>query len=730
MRHWLKLAMWLYPASWRARYRREFDALLTDIHPRPGDLWDIFCGAIVMHLSTPATYLKLGAVTAVIGALVAGGISFTMPVRYVSTAVLRVMPQIPPGTDAAQYEPVARDRMTVLQQDVLSRNSLAAMIVEPGLDLYPADRTRYPLEDVIQNLRDQDIRIQAVDANLPFKGSATVFEISFEYPDRVKAQRVVRSLVSRFMDANVRSYRGGTSSQTVSTAQAPAPLLVNLEVLDPPNLPERAREPNRLGIAAIGLGAGFALGLLLAFLKRRPLRWTLWIAGSAVVGFVAFFAIAISADLDLVPFASLGAAMAASIAAYILRDRAAWRPVPYVKSALAAAVCGAILTGLASFAAPEHFVSSAVLRIIRRDAAGLAASDSTDAAAERLHRLQFEALSRNSLAELIQRPSLDLYRQERQRMPLEDVILDMRRDIRLLPVDPVRGTFTISFEHTDRKKAQTVVREFVTNLVEGNVMQERNLKRGPGEARFVVEVVDPASDPSAAVSPRRPQWAAVGSGFGLAAGVLIAFLRRRPPGEARAMLRFAAATGAAGAVVAGLISLAISSRYISTATLRLSPPANQETLDPAATQQIQQRLIEVLSRSSLTELILRPSLNLYRSERYRKPLEEIVASMRQDDLKIASLDLDPRTGNTTAFSIAFEYSDPRKAHDVVQEIVDKFIEGGIAQTNLEVVDPPSIPQAPAFPPRLPIAAIGLAAGLVLGPIAVVVRRRQAYSAAA
>jgi len=46
--------------------------------------------------------------------------------------------------------------------------------------------------------------------------------------------------------------------------------------------------------------------------------------------------------------------------------------------------------------------------------------------AERLNQMQQEILSRTSLQELIQRPALDLYKRERQRLPLEDIIQDMR----------------------------------------------------------------------------------------------------------------------------------------------------------------------------------------------------------------------------------------------------------------------------------------------------------------
>src|ERR1035438_9632959 len=79
------------------------------------------------------------------------------------------------------------------------------------------------------------------------------FRISFEYPDRLKAQAVVRELTARF--------------------NGPA------EVLTPASLPEKPSQPDRLAIMGIGLGVGLVLGLLFVFLRRRGLKWTLRMAG-------------------------------------------------------------------------------------------------------------------------------------------------------------------------------------------------------------------------------------------------------------------------------------------------------------------------------------------------------------------------------------------------------------------------------------------------------------------
>jgi uncharacterized protein involved in exopolysaccharide biosynthesis len=105
--------------------------------------------------------------------------------------------------------------------------------------------------------------------------------------------------------------------------------------------------------------------------------------------------------------------------------------------------------------------------------------------ADRLQQMQQDILSRGSLSELIQRPSLDLYKSERQRKPMEDIIEEMRGDITigLLDISTLtqrdaqrRGAsaFRLSFAYSDRYKAQAVVRELVTKFTEQNVQVLRN----------------------------------------------------------------------------------------------------------------------------------------------------------------------------------------------------------------------------------------------------------------
>ena len=177
-----------------------------------------------MKLPIRAEYLKLGAAAAIVGAVAAGAISFTLPRRYVSTAVMRFTPQAVPTGTAWQIEYMAARTLEWKISDILSRSSLTEMIQRIGLDLYREDRWDY----AVQDMRNRDLRFGL--AHRRGELSARDFLISFEYPDRLKAQAVVRELTARF---------NGSA-----------------EVLTPASLPEKPSGPDRLAITGIGLGVG------------------------------------------------------------------------------------------------------------------------------------------------------------------------------------------------------------------------------------------------------------------------------------------------------------------------------------------------------------------------------------------------------------------------------------------------------------------------------------------
>jgi polysaccharide chain length determinant protein (PEP-CTERM system associated) len=135
------------------------------------------------------------------GLVVAVVVAFLWPDTYVSQAVMKITPQaisdrLVPTIANMQMQ----QRLDSMRTQILSRSSLIELIQKPSLDLYRKERLHYPMEDVVQDMRNK-IRLQTVDIG---RGGASAFTISFSYPDRFKAQLVVSQLVTKFMEENIR----------------------------------------------------------------------------------------------------------------------------------------------------------------------------------------------------------------------------------------------------------------------------------------------------------------------------------------------------------------------------------------------------------------------------------------------------------------------------------------------------------------------------------------------
>src|SRR3954447_1852081 len=88
---------------------------------------------------------------------------------------------------------------------------------------------------------------------------------------------------------------------------------------------------------------------------------------------------------------------------------------------------GVVIATVVAFLWPDTYISTAVMRITPQQVPDkLVPTVITTQMAERLQQLQTEILSRTSLAELIQKPSLDLYKKDRNRLPMEDIVQDMK----------------------------------------------------------------------------------------------------------------------------------------------------------------------------------------------------------------------------------------------------------------------------------------------------------------
>jgi polysaccharide chain length determinant protein (PEP-CTERM system associated) len=150
------------------------------------------------------------------GLVISTVIAFFWPDTYISTAVMRITPpQVPetlvPNTVSSQMG----ERLQQMQTDILSRTSLAEIIQKPSLDLYKKERTRIPMEDIVQEMRNKYIKITPLaDAQGRSGKFAAAFAISFLYTDRYKAQAVVRELVTKFTEQNVTVQRNQANLTT------------------------------------------------------------------------------------------------------------------------------------------------------------------------------------------------------------------------------------------------------------------------------------------------------------------------------------------------------------------------------------------------------------------------------------------------------------------------------------------------------------------------------------
>jgi hypothetical protein len=141
-----------------------------------------------------------------------------------------------------------------LARDIFSREYLASVIQEHNL--YPRERARLPLNDVIDKMK-RNITLEAAPPASPENQDTLTLVVKFGYSDAHLAQQVNEELISRFMEGTLN-----------------APQLYScciFRVLEPPSIPIRQPAWNRTQFAVVGLLAGLLAGLTLAivFKSRR-----------------------------------------------------------------------------------------------------------------------------------------------------------------------------------------------------------------------------------------------------------------------------------------------------------------------------------------------------------------------------------------------------------------------------------------------------------------------------
>jgi polysaccharide chain length determinant protein (PEP-CTERM system associated) len=153
---------------------------------------------------------------------VMGGLLYsrTQPSLYRSDAVIQVVPQrVPESYVSATVTERVEDRLRALAQQVLSRTQLEKLITE--FNLFPEERQKYPLEDVIELMTKRVLIEPLVTAQSSSRrdSASEAFRVSFDYQDPAMAQKVVERLASFFIDTNAKE-RGTQADQTSSFLEA------------------------------------------------------------------------------------------------------------------------------------------------------------------------------------------------------------------------------------------------------------------------------------------------------------------------------------------------------------------------------------------------------------------------------------------------------------------------------------------------------------------------------
>jgi len=223
----------------------------------------------------------------------------------------------------------------------------------------------------------------------------------------------------------------------------------------------------------------------------------------------------------------------------------------WLKLAAATAIAGVIVAWGLSFTVAPQYVSTAAMSITPQpDPLRPTPPDVLrQRAAEKLAQRQTEILSRYDLSKIIQDPHLQLYQAERQRLPLEDLIEQMRRNIRIETRPSTDGglapiVFTIAFTCPDGARTQATVRRITEIFIQSSLDEQKfrdaqyrefwqDVSRfepakpaPPPPVGEIVQVLQPASPPMASASPERVAFPAWGLSTGLLLGLLAALAMR------------------------------------------------------------------------------------------------------------------------------------------------------------------------------------------------------------
>lgn len=248
-----------------------------------------------------------------------------------------------------------------------------------------------------------------------------------------------------------------------------------------------------------------------------------------------------------------------------------------VRLVAAVAVVGALAGFAVSYRVTPAYVSSATISVtpVVDPARPVSAEVAQEHVAQCVEEMQTDVMSRAKLAAVIDDSRLRLYETERRTTSLENVIDEMRRDIRIETVSSTkRGlasmVFSISFAYPDAPKAQATAGTLAGKFIEANLnrgLAQQKVYRPRPPVGEVAALLSAASLPVKA-EPNRFVFVGWGLAIGIAMGLMAAETIRWPR-----FVRRIAAFGAAACALALPASFLIPNRYTSTAVMQIEPAA-------------------------------------------------------------------------------------------------------------------------------------------------------------
>src|SRR5216684_2117189 len=128
---------------------------------------------------------------------------------------------------------------------------------------------------------------------------------------------------------------------------------------------------------------------------------------------------------------------------------------------------------------PDSYLSQAVVKIVPQQVPqNMVQSAINQQMSDRINSMAQTILSRTVLTTIIN--TFDLYKRERNRMPIEDVIELMKKNISIIPVTSPTATtdripaFGVTFSYENRLTAQRVVQDLVSRFIDENIRNRSN----------------------------------------------------------------------------------------------------------------------------------------------------------------------------------------------------------------------------------------------------------------